>query len=195
MIRCKECEHRWSAEDCPVCPRCFARDLSNRRLISKKHDPGELPYATRSFRSVLSWELRSEMSAVVRAVVEHGTWLRAVNHGGNPCIYFCGRLPSVPGSAVFGGDSMPTVAMDGVLIADAWETPHIYPVESAAVERGISVGVFVGWEKCGVKNCTFMAVPGNLACAIHSVPARAEIDESAPKSAVPADAAKGPSRG
>jgi len=166
---CGKCGGSFDASRYPRCPNCLASSWHLLPgFVTSKHDPNTLPHAYPEYHSVISKEAVANLPQFTTEVALSGEWL--LNKRNDKRVYFVAiPLSSIPGSAVPKGATMPVSALDGVLVAKADEPDaHIYAVDIAQVQAGISDGTYERGKQCSVDGCARLCLPANPTCETHT---------------------------
>jgi hypothetical protein len=95
-----------------------------------------------------------------------GTWYYSTRHH-EYCHVTEFPLHMIAGSAVFKGDPMPTVAYNGLMVANPLNDPHGYCVDIQTFQIEIASGVFVKIPRCSQSGCDNYSKPGSDKCQEH----------------------------
>jgi len=150
-----------------MCPHCLSKRWeSDPNFIAEKHDPGLLPKAEKSFRSVVTPEFVANLDEFTRYAAFSGQWFHSKRHN-KPCHFTETPLGKIPGSGIRPGIATPDHALDGLLIADADNKPHAYAVDSVMFHADIKAGNYIPLSKCSEPGCDNLAFPAKGKCSIH----------------------------
>lgn len=112
------------------------------QLIRDKHDPQNLPSAYSGFRSVVSPDAAQRPHDYYNYAVASGTAVYSVHHRSTGLFF---RTPPwlQCGSAIPSGSAMPTQAMDGYYVAQAFtQNAHIFAEKESRILAGIAAEKF-----------------------------------------------------
>jgi hypothetical protein len=174
MVIGRSCGHRWEGSAAPRCPACLAaRWLAAPDLILEKHDPDTPPFVSDHYRSVLSHDFLRNRRAYLEYAATHGSWYfqtfyQTWSH------YTPEPLGRSPGAGIPAGAAVPDHQLDGLLIADALDDPHVFAVDPILFLNRIDAGDFVPLKRCLQPACDHLRVPGQLHCALHTRPRQAD---------------------
>ena len=167
-LTCKTCGTTWEGSAIPKCPNCLAQSwASSPKMVRPKHDPGLLPSASPSFRSVVPDDFLQRPIDYFQHIAISGTALYSQKHGGY--CYVVGMAPHLTaGSAIPPQSAMPTRPMDAFLIAKPFGIDaHIFAEDDAKIQVEISQGGYVWPPTCSEKGCNNLCYPGEQFCAKH----------------------------
>lgn len=164
---CQTCGTVWDASRSPYCPKCIASKWdSTPDLIRPKHDPGALPSGYPSFRSVVTDDVVQRRTEFLEYSAASGEWFYSTHHQ-KYCVFTPDPLGSIPGSGIPRGDTMPTHALDGLVIADATQDAHLFTADQVRFRNDVSAGLYQPLPYCCEPGCHRRAVPGEQLCVVH----------------------------
>lgn len=167
QIICPECHGAFDGEIYPKCPSCLSKLWSNTPgFVKPKHDPYQLPDPRSYFRTVLSFELVNNLQQFAGSAAHMGTWYYSKRHH-KYCHVTEFPIHTIPGSAVFEGDPMPTVAFNGLMVANPLNDPHAYCVDIQEFQIEIASGDFEKLPCCSQSGCHNFSKPGSDKCQEH----------------------------
>ena len=167
QIKCQKCQYNFDGEIYPECPSCLGKLWSNSPgFVKQKHDPYELPAPMPCFRSVLSSDAVDNLQEFAGSAARLGTWYYSIHHK-EYCHVTEFPCNTIPGSAVFKGDPMPMVALNGLMVAKPTNYPHAYCVDISEFQVDVAAGKFKKLPRCSRKGCSNLSKPGSDRCLEH----------------------------
>jgi hypothetical protein len=167
-IKCFKCNTIFDGEVYPECPSCLSKFWSHEPdFVKAKHDPYRLPNSLPRFRSVLSCDFVDNLEQFAGSATHMGTWYYSTRHH-EYCHVTEFPLHTIPGSAVFKGNPMPTVALNGLLVASPNDKPHAYCVDIQAFHADVAAGYYLRLPPCSEAGCRNLSKPGSDKCLEHN---------------------------
>jgi len=167
LIKCQKCQNDFNGEKYPYCPLCLAKTWNNSPgFVKPKHDPHKLPLSMDEDRSVLSCEVVNNLARFTEFAANNGSWYQRTRDK-SLCHYTDYPLHTIPGSVIYKGDPMPSVALSGLLIAKPASDPHAYCVDILTFKAEIDFGKYVALPRCSQPGCRNLIKPGNDKCLEH----------------------------
>jgi hypothetical protein len=171
ILFCTTCGISWYGEQRPACPRCLARSWQESNgLVQPHHDPTQLGTPLQRFRSVVPYEFSASAGIYLDHIAFSGSAYYCLYHRE----YFDFALvpPGMAsGSAVYRGATAPTTALNGFLMAKAYQPEaHVYAEDLSRVEQRVTEGKYLPLETCAARGCRNLRVPPTDTCAEHSLP-------------------------
>lgn len=167
QIKCPKCQNAFDGEIYPECPSCLGVSWSNTPgFVRQKHDPYQLPFPMSSFRSVLSNDIVDNLQKFTGAAAQMGTWYYSLKYK-EYCHFTPYPCHTIPGSAVYEGNPMPTAALYGFLVAKAANDPHAYCVDIPVFQADVAAGKYAELPRCSQQGCSNLTKPGSDKCLEH----------------------------
>jgi hypothetical protein len=167
LIKCPKCQDTFDGEIYPECPSCLSVLWNNTPgFVRQKHDPYQLPFPMSCFRSVLSHDIVDNLQEFTGSAAHMGMWYYSIRHK-EYCHVTAFPCHTIPGSAVFEGDPMPTIALNGLMVAKAGSDPHAYCVDISEFQADLAAGEYTNIPRCSQKDCGNLAIPGSDKCSEH----------------------------
>jgi len=167
MVKCVACGNQWDLFQSPYCPKCLATQWELcPNLIAPKHDPGMLPSGAPFFRSIVTEDVVTRKSDFLEYTATSGNWYYSTQHQ-KYCVFCPDPLGVIPGSGIPRGSTVPTFAMDGLVVADATKDAHLYTEDQTKFRSGIRSGLYQPLGHCSEPGCSYLVVPGETKCALH----------------------------
>jgi hypothetical protein len=176
-LTCIVCSTVWEANQRPRCPKCMAEQWQQlSTLVTPKHDPASLAVPLSTFRSVVPAGFGLSAGSYLSHIANSGSAYYSVYH--HEYFDFALVPPGMAsGSAVPRGSVIPTTALNGFLIARAYQPDaHIYPEDLTRIEQRVTEGKYQPLQTCIVRNCSNLRVPPSDTCAQHSSPPLARVE-------------------
>ena len=167
ITKCPNCQNAFDGEKYPVCPSCLGVTWSNYLgFVRLKHDPYKLPLSMNQYRSVLSCDVVDDLSRFTEFLAKYGKWYQRTTDKAF-CHFTDEPLYTIPGSAVYKGEPMPSVALYGLLVAKPESDPHAYCVDISKFKADIDTGKYMDIECCSQPSCRKLTKPGWDKCTEH----------------------------
>ena len=167
ITKCPNCQNAFDGEKYPVCPSCLGVTWSNYLgFVRLKHDPYKLPLSMNQYRSVLSCDVVDDLSRFTEFLAKYGKWYQRTTDKAF-CHFTDEPLYTIPGSAVYKGEPMPSVALYGLLVAKPESDPHAYYVDISKFKADIDTGKYMDIECCSQPSCRKLTKPGWDKCTEH----------------------------
>jgi hypothetical protein len=125
-----------------------------------------LPSGTTSFRSVVTEDVINRKSEFLEYTATSGDWYYSTQHQ-KYCVFCPDPLGVIPGSGIPKGATVPTFAMDGLVVADATNKAHIFTADQTKFRMEVRSGLFRPIGHCSESGCKYLAVPGEAKCGLH----------------------------
>ncbi len=168
--RCPHCEDSVDLTRHPLCPTCLARDwLATDRFVREKHDPGKLPLAWESYRSVLNPNLVADPLPFLLDAATRGQWFHDSYY--DMYVHMCFEPLGVqPGAGIPEGAREPEHGLDSLVVAEANSKTeaHAFAVSRTVFEAQVEAGEFVPLATCERNGCGGLQVPGSTRCTAHT---------------------------
>lgn len=166
-LTCIACDSIWDAGRSPYCPKCIAGQwATSPNLIKPKHDPSVLPSGYPSFRSVVTEDVVERKPEFLEYTAASGDWYFSEKHK-KFCVFTPDPLGIIPGSGIPKGATMPTHALDGLVLADATRDAHLYTADQVAFRQEVRKGQYQPLTRCSASGCINLAIPDEQHCAQH----------------------------
>ena len=166
-VTCSQCGFTWDADHHPKCPKCLSKTWQTKKnIIRPKHDPRKLPRVEGRFRSVVTYDVVTNLPVFLDAIVTSGSCFFSPTYN-KYCYYVPEPVGSVSGSAVPAGYPMPVSILNSLVVADAFGNPHVYAYDSTVFEAEIISGSYVRPDLCIESGCSNLTYPGSDKCMIH----------------------------
>lgn len=168
QIVCPKCLSAFDGEIHPECPECLGNIWTNSPgFVKAKHDPSQLPSPMPQFRTVLSHEFVDNLPDFAGSATKMGTWYYNRQH--DKYFHFTDfQLHTIPGSAIFKGDPMPTVAYYGLIVADPINNPHAFCEDIPKFQAELAAGRYEKLPRCSYGDCHNLSRPASTRCLEHS---------------------------
>lgn len=175
-VACFTCGLSWDATQQPLCPKCLAAQWAGTNdLIRPKHDPGVLPSGCPSYRSVVTEEFVNNKMDFLEYAAANGEWHYSNQHN-KYCHFTPDPLGVIPGSGIPRQSPMPTHSLDGILIADADNSPHAFAADQVQFRSEVSSGDYQPLPFCAEMGCSNRVIPGETLCVLHHTNPRARTE-------------------
>jgi len=167
MLTCGKCHYVWDGGLSPFCPMCAIKKYeTDPRFFRRKHDPTELPYPMKDFRSVLSMDFVVNKSLYIYTLATQGVYYFDTYNNNFTCVVNQ-PLGIIAGSAIPSWFPLPTYPMDSQIIADVWGSPHVFAENNSTINFRVNKGRLIPPRLCDMVGCANLAIPGTNRCVRH----------------------------